>query len=44
MSTMEAVTKAVEKALGDEMPDCFCLITDCSTHGTDIYLAVYGWY
>ncbi|KAG3084473.1 hypothetical protein PI125_g19502 [Phytophthora idaei] len=41
---MEALTKAVETTIGEEMPDDFGLIIDGWTHGTEHYLAVYGCY
>jgi hypothetical protein len=41
-SLMEAVTKAVEGAIGNEMPDQYGLILDGWTHGTEHYLAVFG--
>ncbi|ETK87530.1 hypothetical protein L915_08053 [Phytophthora nicotianae] len=41
---MEAVTKAVEKAIGDEMSENFGLVLDGWTHGTEHYLAVYACY
>lgn len=41
---MEAVVKAVEKAIGAEMPDSFGLILDGWSHGTEHYLAVYACY
>ncbi|KAG3097009.1 hypothetical protein PI124_g15706 [Phytophthora idaei] len=41
---MEALTKAVETTIGEEMPDDFGLIIDGWTHGTEHYLAAYGCY
>ncbi|KAG3111750.1 hypothetical protein PI124_g10585 [Phytophthora idaei] len=41
---MEALTKAVETTIGEEMPNDFGLIIDGWTHGTEHYLAVYGCY
>ncbi|RAW31403.1 hypothetical protein PC110_g12236 [Phytophthora cactorum] len=41
---MEAVTNAVENAIGYEMPESFGLIIDGWTHGTEHYRAIYGCY
>ncbi|ETI56948.1 hypothetical protein F443_00682 [Phytophthora nicotianae P1569] len=41
---MEAVTKAVKKAIGDEMSENFGLVLDGWTHGTEHYLAFYACY
>ncbi|KAG6616551.1 uncharacterized protein IUM83_12963 [Phytophthora cinnamomi] len=42
--SVEAVVKAVEKAIGVEMLDSFGLIIDGWSHGTEHYLAVYAYY
>ncbi|ETI43360.1 hypothetical protein F443_11667 [Phytophthora nicotianae P1569] len=44
VSNMESVTKAVEKAIGEEMPDEFVLMLDDWSHGTEQFLAIYGCY
>ncbi|KAG6614950.1 uncharacterized protein IUM83_08735 [Phytophthora cinnamomi] len=41
---MEGVVKAVEKAIGVEMPDSFRLMIDGWSPGTEHYLAVYACY
>ncbi|KAE8900009.1 hypothetical protein PF003_g16018 [Phytophthora fragariae] len=41
---MEGVTKAVEKSIGEEMPEDFGIMLDGWSHGTEHYLAVYGCY
>ncbi|ETN04193.1 hypothetical protein PPTG_23637 [Phytophthora nicotianae INRA-310] len=41
---MENVTKAVEKKIGDEMPDKFGLLLDWWSHGTEHYLGVFACY
>ncbi|OWZ09867.1 hypothetical protein PHMEG_00017365 [Phytophthora megakarya] len=38
VATQEAVTKAVEKRIGEEMPDKFGLLLDGWSHGTKYYL------
>ncbi|KAE8958338.1 hypothetical protein PR003_g31979 [Phytophthora rubi] len=38
---MEGVTKAVEKSIGEEMPEDFGIMLDGWSHGTEHYLAVY---
>ncbi|ETP46968.1 hypothetical protein F442_06868, partial [Phytophthora nicotianae P10297] len=43
-ANMENVTKAVEKKIGDEMPDKFGLLLDWWSHGTEHYLGVFACY
>ncbi|OWZ09520.1 hypothetical protein PHMEG_00017770 [Phytophthora megakarya] len=43
-ANMEAVTKAVEKRIGEEMPNKFGLLLDGWSHGTDHYLGVFACY
>ncbi|ETL33178.1 hypothetical protein L916_14313 [Phytophthora nicotianae] len=44
ISNMEDVTKAVERAIGEEMPDEFGIMLDDWSHGTEHFLAVYACY
>ncbi|ETI49231.1 hypothetical protein F443_06831 [Phytophthora nicotianae P1569] len=41
---MENVAKAVEKKIGDKMPDKFGLLLDWWSHGTEHYLGVFACY
>ncbi|OWZ08808.1 hypothetical protein PHMEG_00018592 [Phytophthora megakarya] len=43
-ANMEAVTKAVEKRIGEEMPDKFGMLLDGWSHGTKHYLGVFAGY
>lgn len=44
VSNMEDLTKAVERSIGEEMPDEFGLMLDGWSHGTEHFLAVYACY
>ncbi|KAG2773902.1 hypothetical protein PC116_g3443 [Phytophthora cactorum] len=44
MSLMEALLKAVEKTIDEEVPDSFGLIIDGWIYGAEHYLVVYGCY
>ncbi|ETL25804.1 hypothetical protein L916_20405 [Phytophthora nicotianae] len=44
VSSIESVTKAVEKAIGEEMPDEFGLMLDDWSQDTEQFLAIYGCY
>ncbi|ETK75794.1 hypothetical protein L915_17641 [Phytophthora nicotianae] len=41
---MENVTKAVERRIGDELPENFGIVLDGWTHGSEHYLAVFACY
>ncbi|ETO62060.1 hypothetical protein F444_20004 [Phytophthora nicotianae P1976] len=44
VSSIESVTKAVEKAIGEEMPDEFGLMLDDWSQDTEQFWAIYGCY